>query len=106
MNNTESPLSPAGSLVKFLLDGEEMNKFEFSNLLDILVNMWAVAQYPLWKCAIDYVIIASINQRDFKNLSRRNFIKMTYLLVPVKVKTASLETINNYYDNSGLDMTL
>ena len=98
--------SPTGGLVEFLVDGQKMNNFIFTDLLDILVNMWAAAQYPLWKSMIDYVIIASINQRDFKNLTRLNFIKMVHLLVSKKVKDASNEIISEYHDNSGLQMIL
>ena len=106
MNNNEIPTSPTGCLVEFLVNGQEMNTFIFADLLDILVNMWAVARYPLWKSMIDYVIIASINQKDFKQLTRINFIKMTYILVPQKVVDASKETIREYYDNRGLHRTL
>ena len=106
MSNENNRNSPIGNLTRLLLDAEELNKFDFVDMTDHLVDMWGERQYPLRKSLIDYVIIAAINQRDFKGLTRRQYIELVYLLVPRKVKRASMEAIRNHDKNEGLDKYL
>jgi hypothetical protein len=99
---TEAVHTATGALVDFLVDPEDMTNFEFYELTDILVCMWADSQSPLRKSFVDYIIIASINQRDFKGITRQQHLELTYLLVPKKVVRASKEALENYYNIEGL----
>ena len=99
-NNASSPL---GDLTELLFNIKELNKFDFVDMTDLLISMWAEPQNPVRKNLIDYVIIAAINQRDHKGLKRIQYIELVYLLVPPKIKRASTEIIKNSMDNSGLE---
>ena len=103
-NNNEN--SPLGNLTELLLNIEELNKFDFVDMTDLLIDMWSEPQNPLRKSLIDYVIMAAINQRDFKGLKRRQYIELVYLLVTPKIKRASRELIDNSGNNVGLDKYL
>ena len=98
--------SPIGNLTKLLLNAEKLNKFKFDEITKILINMWAIEQNPLRKSLIDYIIIAAINQKDFKGLTRKQYIQAIYLLVTPKIKRASKETIDKYNKNEGLEKYL
>jgi hypothetical protein len=98
--------SPLGNLTELLLDIEAINKFDFVDMTDLLIDMWAEPQNPLRKSLIDYVIMAAINQRDIKGLKRKQYIDLVYLLVTPKIKRASIEIINESNDNSGLEKYL
>ena len=102
MNITDTQLSSTGELVEFLLNAEIMTSFEFYELTDILVSMWADAHSPLRKSWVDFIIIAAINQRDWKWLTRQQYLDIVYLLVPLKVKTASKEVLEEYPNLDGL----
>ena len=95
--------SPLGNLTELLLDIDALNKFDFVDMTDKLIDMWAEPQNPIRKSLIDYVIMAAINQRDIKGLKRKQYIELVYLLVTPKIKRASVEIINNSADNSGLE---
>jgi hypothetical protein len=101
INNTES--SPIGNLTELLLDIDMLTKFDFVDMTDLLIDMWGEPQNPLRKSLIDYVIMAAINQRDFKGLKRIQYVELVYLLVTPKIKRASLETIENSSNKSGLE---
>jgi hypothetical protein len=64
--------------------------------------MWADAHSPLRKSWVDFIIIAAINQRDWKWLTRQQYLDIVYLLVPAKVKKASKEALEVYQDQEGL----
>ena len=102
MNNVDNINSPIGTLVEILTNAQKMNSFEFDDMTTTLVNMWAEPQHPLGRSIIDYVIMAAINQKDFKGLKRIQYIEMTYILVPIKVKKASIEILENNEPNTGL----
>ena len=103
-NNNEN--SPLGVLTELLLNIEELKKFDFVDMTDILIDMWSEPQNPFRKSLIDYVIIVAINQRDHKGLKRLQYIELVYLLVTPKIKRASLDIIKNSMNNSGLDKYL
>ena len=97
-----SEVTPAGTLAAFLLDPTDMTNFEFGDLTGILVNMWSDCSNVLTKSLIDYIIIAACNQRRPKGLTRLQYIEMSYLLVPIKVKRASKDALQKYKDITGL----
>jgi hypothetical protein len=100
-NNNEN--SPLGNLTELLLDSESLNNFDFVDMTTLLIDMWAEPQNPIRKSLIDYVIMAAINQRDFKGLKRKQYIELVYLLVTPKIKRASIEIINDSTQNEGLE---
>jgi hypothetical protein len=100
MNGTN--VTSTGELVNFLIQPKEMTEFEFFELTDILVSMWADAHSPLRKNFVDYIIITAINQRDFKGLTRQQYLELVYLLVPKKVVRASRDAIESYENLEGL----
>ena len=95
-------VTTTGILAAFLLDPKDMTSFDFGDLTEILVNMWFDSSNVLKKGLIDYIIIAACNQRRPKGLTRQQYIEMTYLLVPIKIKKASKEAILKYQDITGL----
>ena len=101
INNTES--SPIGNLTELLLDIDMLTKFDFVDMTDLLIDMWGEPQNPLRKSLIDYVIMAAINQRDFKGIKRIQYVELVHLLVTPKIKRASLETIENSTNKNGLE---
>ena len=95
-------ITSTGVLAAFLLDKEEMMRFEFYELTTILVEMWADSRIILRKSFIDYVIITAINQRDAKGITRYQYLELAYLLVPLKVKKASKELLERHDNVTGL----
>ena len=100
-SNLRNLTSPTGELAAFLLDPEKIAGFEFYELTDILVGMWDDARIPLRKSFIDYIIIAAINQRGSKGITRQQYVELTYLLVPLKVKKCSKNGIESHKDVTG-----
>ena len=95
-------ITSTGVLAAFLLDSDEMIQFEFYELTDILVSMWADSRIILRKSFIDYIIITAINQRDAKGITRQQYLELVYLLVPLKVKKASQELLGRRENTTGL----
>ena len=93
--------TPTGTLAAFLQNPEEMIKFKFYDLTDLLVEMWREARNPLRKHFIDYVIITAINQKGCKGITRQQYVELTYLLMPVKVEKSSKKLIENHENISG-----
>ena len=100
INNME--ITSNGILAAFLLDPQDMICFEFYELTDILVSMWADSRLIMRKSFIDFIIITAINQRDAKGITRQQYVELVYLLVPPKVKKASKEALENHENISGL----
>ena len=100
-NNNDN--SPIGNLTQLLLDINKLTRFDFVDMTDILIDMWSEPQNPLRKSLIDYVIMAAINQRDFKGLKRKQYVELVHLLVTPKIKRASLEIIENASNTNGLE---
>jgi hypothetical protein len=98
----ELNVTSTGELVQFLILPKEMTKFEFHELTTILVDMWADAHSPLRKNFVDYIIITAINQRDFKGITRHQYLELVYLLVPKKVVRASKDALESYDNVEGL----
>ena len=98
--------SPLEKLIQLLLNKEKLFNFNFDFMTNILMEMWMQPQNPLRKSLIDYIIIAAINQKDFKGLKRRHYIDLAYILVTPKIKRASQEIIKNNLGNKGLDSYL
>jgi hypothetical protein len=105
MNNIAEN-SPIGNLTELLVNIDRLTKFDFVDMTEILIDMWSEPQNPLRKSLIDYVIMAAINQRDFKGLKRIQYVELVHLLVTPKIKRASLEVIGNSTNNSGLQSYL
>ena len=100
INNME--ITSNGILAAFLLDPQDMICFEFYELTDILVSMWADSRLIMRKSFIDFIIITAINQRDAKGITRQQYVELVYLLVPPKIKKASKESLDIHEDITGL----
>ena len=75
-------ITSSGILAAFLLNPEDMLSYEFYELTDIIVEMWADSRIILRKSFIDYIIITAINQRDAKGITRQQYIELVYILIP------------------------
>ena len=102
MTSSEMEITSSGLLAAFLLDPKDMTCFEFYELTDILVEMWSDSRIILRKSFIDYIIITAINQRGAKGITRQQYVELVYLLVPLKVKKASKESLAHFENLTGI----
>ena len=102
MSNNSIEITSTGILAAFLLNPHEMTNFEFGELTEILVDMWFDCRNVLRKHLIDFVIITACNQRSPKGLTRQQYIEISYVLVPMKIKKASKAAIQRHPNIDGL----